>query len=105
MDMRVIVCSLIVGLFPVVCLAETIEFTFTGVVEQDPPDFIPPNIWNGSGPLPSAFQATFDVNTLDPQNSFTYVFSNSGPPLFAQIAFFINVTTDFTLTVDGKAVP
>ena len=103
--MRAIVCSLIFGLVPGACLAETIEFTFTGTIVNDaPPEFFPPNIWNGSGPEPSTFQATFDVHTLDPHNSFTYTFSDSGPSLFSQIDFDL-VTSDFTLTVDGKAVP
>jgi hypothetical protein len=60
MDMRAIVCSLIVGLFPGIALAEIIEFTFTGSIAPDGPNNpFPPNIWNGPGPVPSTFQMTF----------------------------------------------
>jgi hypothetical protein len=92
--MRAVICSLIVGLLPEVCLAETIEFTFTGSIEQNPSPFIPANIWNGSGPLPYTFQMTFDVNTLDPLNTvLDYAFSNSGSPLFSQVLVGSNATT------------
>ena len=104
--MRAIVCSLIVGLFPMVCLAEIIEFTFTGSIDKDPPDTFPPNIWNGAGPVPSTFQMTFDVDTLSPQDSLTYKFSGAPPdsPLFASIAADL-VATNFTLSIDGNKVP
>ena len=101
--MRAIVCSLIVGVFPGVCLAETIEFTFTGFIENNPPDGFPPNIWNGSGPEPSTFQMTFDVNTLDPHNSLQYTFADSGT-LFSSISADL-VATNFVFSVDGKTVP
>jgi len=102
--MRAIVCSLIVGLFPGLALAETIEFTFTGFIEPDSPDNpFPPNIWNGPGPVPSTFQMTFDVNTLDPHNSLSYTFAASGT-LFSSISADL-VATNFIFSVDGKTVP
>ena len=102
--MRAIACSLIVGLFPGVSLAETLEFSFTGFIQPDFPDSpFPPNIWNGPGPVPSTFQMTFDVNTLDSHNSLSYTFADSGM-LFSSISADL-VATNFILSVDGKTVP
>jgi hypothetical protein len=101
--MRAIVCSLIVGLFPGVCLAEIIEFDFAGQILPGAPVPFPDNVSHGNGPRPSAFEITFDVNTLDPHNSLSYTLSG-GQPLFSAITL-TAVATDFTLSVDGKTVP
>jgi hypothetical protein len=103
MDMRAIVCSLIVGLFPGIALAETIEYTFTGNVDDEAAAGIP-TFWNGPGPQPSNFVMTFDVDTLSPLNSVSYTFgpSSAGPSINSITANL--VATNFTLSLDGTTV-
>ncbi|HEY4748828.1 MAG TPA: hypothetical protein VIH60_00375 [Steroidobacteraceae bacterium] len=101
--MRAIVCSLILGLFPALCLAETVQFLFIGYIGPGPNDNLP-TFWNGPGPEPSTFQMTFDVNTLSPLNSVSYTFgaSPAGPTIYSITADL--VATDFSLSLDGKTV-
>ena len=101
--MRAIVCGLIVGLFPGIALAETIEYTFTGFVEDEAAAGIP-TFWNGPGPQPSNFVMTFDVDTLSPLNSVSYTFgpSSAGPSINAITANLVG--TNFTLSLDGTTV-
>jgi hypothetical protein len=101
--MRAIVCSLILGLFPALSLAETVQFTFIGYILPAAATGLP-TFWNGPGPEPSAFQMTFDVNTLSPLNSVSYTFgpSSEGPTISSITADL--VATDFSLSLDGKTV-
>jgi hypothetical protein len=101
--MRAIVCSLILGLFPALSLAETVQFLFIGYIGPGPNDNLP-TFWNGPGPEPSTFQMTFDVNTLSPLNSVSYTFgaSAAGPTIYSITADL--VATDFSLSLDGRTV-
>jgi hypothetical protein len=101
--MRSIVCSLLVGLFPALAGAETIEYTFTGSIDNEAAAGFP-TFWNGLGPQPSIFQMSFDVDTLSPMNSFSYTFgpSSVGPSINA---ISINVAaTDVNFSFDGNTV-
>src|SRR5580658_4362973 len=101
--MRAIVCSLILGLFPALSLAETVQFTFNGYINADAGEGFP-TVWNGPGPEPSTFQMTFDVNTLSPLNKVSYTFgpTSEGPSIFSITADL--VATDLSLSLDGKTV-
>ena len=101
--MRAIACSLIVGLFPGLSLAEIVEFTFTGGIADEAAGGVP-TFWNGPGPKPSSFQMTFDVNTLSPLNQFEYTLgpSSAGPSIFSIKAGI--AATNFSLSLDGKTV-
>ena len=99
--MRALACTLILGLCPALALAEEIQYTFSGFIEDEAADGVPIN-WNGPGPQPTNFVMTFDVNTLDPANTASYTFgpSSMGPSINS-----INVqvaATNFTLSLDGK---
>ncbi len=100
-----VLTGLLVGvLLPGLSCADIIQYTFTGVVSNDPenPSPIP---WNGPGPEPATFQMTFDVNTLNPANSVSYTFGPNDytPPSIQNINASL-AATNFTLSVDGKLV-
>jgi hypothetical protein len=101
--MRAIVCSLILGLFPALSLAETVQFTFNGYINADAADGIS-TFWTGPGPEPTNFQLTFDVNTLSPLNTVSYTFgpTSEGPSIFSITADL--VATNLSLSLDGKTV-
>lgn len=100
--MRAVACSLIVALVPTLCLAESVEFTFTGVIDNAIPGS--PNLWNGPGPEPSTFTMTFDVDTLSPLNSFSYTVAQSATGARISSITCDLAATDFTVTIDGKPV-
>jgi hypothetical protein len=101
--MRAIACSLVLGLFPAFVLAEEIQYTFSGFVDDEA---APPGLahWDGPGPEPQNFVMTFDVDTLAAGNTLSYTLYNSsmGPSINS-----INVSveaTNFRLSVDGQLV-
>jgi hypothetical protein len=103
MDMRAIVCSVIVALFPMLASAETVEYTFSGAIDNEVTAG-PPNLWNGPGPQPSTFQMTFDVDTLSPMNSFSYTFGpSSGGSSINAISVDVAVT-NVSFSFDGTTV-
>jgi len=103
--MRALICGLIALLVPALASAEIIQFTFTGVIDSDPPYF--ESTWNGPGPQPTTLQMSFDVNTLSPGNSLNYTFYNSPDSSVGPTIGSINadlVTTNVTIGLDGKTV-
>jgi hypothetical protein len=101
--MRAIACGLVLSLFPALVLAETVEFTFGGIVENEAAQGTP-TFWNNPGPEPTSYQITFDVNTLAPANSVSYTFGpTSAGPSIDEITANL-VTTNVVLSLDGKVV-
>jgi hypothetical protein len=85
-------------LLPLTALAQTVEYSFTGTVEEVPGG--PPNVWNAPGAQPATFTMTFDVNTLAAGNSLNYTFDAGTLQSISATL----VATDLTLSLDGHEV-
>ena len=85
-------------LLPLAAAAQSVEYSFTGTVEDVPGG--PPNVWSGPGPEPATFTMTFDVNTLAAGNSVSYTFDAGTIQSISATL----VATDLTLSLDGHEV-